>query len=171
MDYVNEPIIEERSDQPYAGIAARVSTASGTAQASTLAAEILDWLRSHKQLPTGRPFIRYWCLEEDGQWLIEVGIPTKHLLADDERVVTGYLPGGAFAHAVHHGPPDELWNSSQRLIKWMEKEGLAVALRYEGETKIWDGHFAFFVTDPINKKTDNAWTVELYILLLGDHAA
>ncbi|MFC4712806.1 GyrI-like domain-containing protein [Planococcus dechangensis] len=169
MYYLNEPIIEQRSDQPYVGIAARVST--GTEEASELAAEILEWLRNHKESAAGRPFIRFWCAEEDGQRLIEVGIPTERLLREDHRVVTGYLPGGAFVHAVHHGPPSELWESSEWLIDWIEKEGLAAALRYEGETKIWDGHFAFFVTDPIEKKMRDAWTLELYILLLGDHAA
>ncbi|MBT2581575.1 GyrI-like domain-containing protein [Planococcus sp. ISL-109] len=169
MYYINEPIIEQRSYQPYVGIAARVS--AGAEEASALAAEILDWLIQQKETPTGRPFIRYWCLEEDGRRLIEVGIPTKRLLSEDHRMVTGYLPGGAFVHAVHHGPPSELWESSLGLIDWIEREGLAAALRYEGETKIWDGHFAFFVTDPLEKKMSDAWTLELYILLLADHAA
>ncbi|MGM0897890.1 MAG: GyrI-like domain-containing protein [Bacillota bacterium] len=169
MRYVNEPIIEERSDQPYVGVSARIS--SDVEEAPELAAEVLAWLRHHKEVPTGLPFIRYWCLDDDGQRFIEVGIPTKRLLTEDDRMVTGYLPGGAFVRAVHNGPPKELWASSEWLVDWLDREGLSAALRYEGETKIWDAYMAFFVTDPFEKTTQDAWTIELCILLLGDNAA
>ncbi len=169
MRYMNEPTIKERGEQPYVGIAARVSEHIETAP--ELAAEVLAWLRARNETPAGQPFIRFWCLDDDGHRLIEVGIPTKKFMAEDHRVVSGYLPGGDFAHTTHNGPPDCCWSSVEGLTDWLRREGLSPALRYEGETKIWDGHIAFFVTDPIHKNTQDAWVIELFILLLADHAA
>ncbi|MEZ0482270.1 GyrI-like domain-containing protein [Planococcus sp. SSTMD024] len=169
MQYMNVPTIEERSEQPYVGITARIS--EQVREAPELAAEVLAWLTAHNEQPAGMPFIRFWCLDDNEQRLIEVGIPTQKLLPEDRRIVSGYLPGGDYAHAIHNGPPEQLWSSADRLIGWLEREGLSAALRYEGETKIWDGHMAFFVTDPVKKKTQDAWAIELFILLLADHAA
>lgn len=169
MRYMNEPTIKKRDEQPYVGITARISGQIETVP--ELAAEVLKWLRARKESPAGQPFIRFWCLDDDGQRLIEVGFPTKKLLAEDHRIVSGYLPGGDFAHAVHNGPPTDYWSSVDGLTDWLAREGLSPALRYEGETKIWDGHVALFVTDPVNKHTEDAWAIELFILLLADHAA
>lgn len=169
MHYMNEPTIEARSEQPYVGITAKVSGHIG--EAPELAAEVLAWLSARNELPAGLPFIRFWCLDEDKDRLIEVGIPTKKLLPEDQRIISGYLPGGDFAHAIHKGPPEHFWSSADGLADWLAREGLSAALRYEGETKIWDGHMAFFVTDPVEKKTRDAWVIELFILLLADHAA
>lgn len=169
MQYMNEPTIEERGEQPYVGITARISGHIG--EAPELAAELLAWLSARNESPDGLPFIRFWCLEDNKQRHIEVGIPTKKLLAEDHRIVSGYLPGGDFVHAIHNGPPEHLWSSADGLADWLDREGLSAALRYEGETRIWDGHMAFFVTDPVEKKTQDAWAIELFILLLADHAA
>ncbi|ALS76558.1 hypothetical protein AUC31_15680 [Planococcus rifietoensis] len=169
MHYMNEPTIEARGEQPYVGITARISGHIG--QAPDLAAEVLSWLSARNESPAGLPFIRFWCLDDNDQRLIEVGIPTKKLLAEDQRILSGYLPGGDFAHAIHIGPPEQFWVSADALVGWLEREGLSAALRYEAETKIWDGHMAFFVTDPLEKKSNDDWAIELFVLLLADHAA
>lgn len=169
MQYMNEPTIEERGEQPYVGITARVT--EQVEEAPELAAEVLAWLRARNEAAAGLPFIRFWCLEDHEQRLIEVGIPTKKLLQGDHHIISGYLPGGDFAHAIHNGPPEHFWSSADHLAGWLESEGLSAALRYEGETKIWDGHMAFFVTAPVEKRTPDAWAIELFILLLADHAA
>jgi len=169
MRYINEPNIETRGEQPYVGIQVRVSSHIG--KMTELAAEVLTWLSAHNESPAGLPFIRFWCMDDNDQRLIEVGIPTKKLLAEDQRILSGYLPGGDFAHAIHHGPAKELWASTDELAGWLEREGLSAALRYEAETKIWDGHMAFFVTDPLEKERQDDWAIELFILLLADHAA
>lgn len=169
MRYLNEPTIEMRGEQPYVGITARIT--SHIEEAPRLAAEVLAWLSARNESPAGLPFIRFWCLDDKDQRLIEVGIPTTRLLAEDQRILSGYLPGGDFAHAIHMGPPEQFWASADALVSWLEREGLSAALRYEAETKIWDGHMAFFVTDPLDKKAQEDWAIELFILLLADHAA
>lgn len=169
MHDINEPFIEERSEQVYVGISAKLS--SSLEGVPELTSQVLAFLQRHGESPAGRAFLRFWCFDDDGNRQVEVGIPTKRLLPEEAGFVSGYLPGGDFARAEHTGPQDEVWQAADWLVQWMEREGLSPSLRYEGETKIWDGCFAFFVTNPIGEVEQGKWRAELCILLLGDRAA
>ena len=73
-----EPKIEERPQQPYAGISAEVENEAEFRQAVDRSfPELFGWLGSHDIAPAGPPFIRYLELSGEGQPLrFELGAPT-----------------------------------------------------------------------------------------------
>ena len=63
-----EPKIEERPQQPYAGISAEVENEAEFRQAVDRSfPELFGWLGGHGITPAGPPFIRYLELSGEGQ--------------------------------------------------------------------------------------------------------
>src|SRR5262245_25646369 len=98
-----EPKIEERPQQPYAGITGEAESEAEFRQAVDRSfPELFGWLRSHGIEPAGPPFIRYLELSGEGQPLrFELGAPTREEPAADGSVHAGTLPGGRYVTYLH----------------------------------------------------------------------
>lgn len=93
------------------------------------------------------------------------------MVSGDERVITGFIPGGSYATATHKGHPDYLEDSLYALEQWAEEEGLELDKRYEGDTEIWNGRFEFYPAIPKDGESFNDMEVEIAYLLMRDDAA
>lgn len=169
--YISEPIVEERTEQPYVGIPI-LAGLSEWDEVNGLVGELFDWLKARDIKPSGAPFFRYWCMGDSaGKYKMEVGVPVKRMVTGDQRVVASHIPGGAYLRALHKGHPDNLEKSLDALEQWAVQEGLDIDKRWEGEDEIWNGRFEFYVTDPETEPDLNKWAIEIAFLLLRDDAA
>ena len=169
--YISEPLVEERTEQPYVGISV-LAGLSEWEEVNGLVGELFEWLKSQNIKPAGAPFFRYWCMgDSEGKYKMEVGVPVKRMVTGDRRVVIGYIPGGSYATAMHKGHPENLEKSLEALEQWTMEEGLDIDKRWEGEAEIWNGRFEFYVNDFETEKDLNNWAIRIAFLLLGDDAA
>jgi effector-binding domain-containing protein len=170
-EYINEPTVELRTEQPYVAIPIQV-TLKDWAQTTVLLPEIYDWLNKKDIEPSGEPFYRYWCIgSEDAEFSLEVGVPIARMVAGDERVVASFIPGGSYAIAVHQGHPDQLEISLKQLEEWTKKEELDIDKRWEADDEIWNGRFEYYLTDPELEPDLHKWQIEIAFLLMQDDAA
>jgi hypothetical protein len=94
-----QPRIEQREEQPYAGISGEAAdVAEFRSVVDRSFSELFGWLGSHGLEPAGAPLIRYLELSRDGQPLrFELGVPTATAPDADGPVQAGTLPAGRYA--------------------------------------------------------------------------
>ena len=99
--------------------------------------EIMGLLGKQGLTPAGPPYVLY--RNEDIENLdIELGIPAAGDIRPEGRVVSGTLPGGKAAVAIHTGPYDTIGATYEKLTGYIKEQGL------ETEGICWES----YVDDP-----------------------
>src|ERR1700689_253961 len=70
----DEPQVEQRAEQPYAGVRLRVTMDGLSGVVDRGFPELFGWLAEHAIAPAGPPFIRYHVIDMDGELDIELGV-------------------------------------------------------------------------------------------------
>ena len=99
-----QPQIQPRAAQPYAGIPATVTMDTISTAVDSAFPELFGWLASQGIAPAGPPFIRYLVIDMAGDLQIEVGVPVSAPVAGAGRIKPGVLPAGSYAGAPAHRP-------------------------------------------------------------------
>ncbi|WP_152365532.1 GyrI-like domain-containing protein [Microlunatus speluncae] len=156
---INEPRVEDRSEQPYVSIRTRANfTEWGGVNA--LIGEVQDWLAARELAPAGPPLYRYHLIGNlTDRFDVEVGFPVAAPVAGDERVITGALPAGRYLVLEHRGHPDSIGGSHAALVDWAEAHG--VALTGSPDRLRWGLMFESYVTDPAEVPEPGQWVTEL----------
>jgi effector-binding domain-containing protein len=169
--YIEEPIVEIRSEQPYVGIAIQ-ATQNEWDKVKELTSEIYEWLVRKGVEPAGALFYRYWIIgSEEEAFHMEVGVPVERMVIPDERVIAGFIPGGSYVTALHCGHPSQLPKSLNELEIWATKEGLELDKRWEEDDEIWNGRFECYLTDMDAEPDPSKCEIRISYLLMGDDAA
>lgn len=157
--------ISNRRSQPYVAIPVRASL-SEWGKATALVAEVLAWIAERDLGLAGPPFFRYWTLGDHvTPFRLAVGAPVQRPVPCEGRIVSGEIPAGRYATAIHRGHPDRLISTIRELDEWLERERLRPRLgSVEGETT-WIGRFEFYRTDPKEEPDLENWEIEVAYLL------
>jgi RNA polymerase sigma-70 factor, ECF subfamily len=139
-----EPQIEERPEQPYAGIRETVTMETLPSAVDRGFPELFGRLAERGAQPAGAPFIRY--LRVASELEIDLGLP----VADGERV----LPAGRWLVALHVGPFSGLRAAHGELQEWARQRGIA-----------WSEFCERYVTDPREEPDSSRWETELAYLI------
>ncbi len=78
-----EPQIQQRAEQPYAGIRMPVTMASLADAVDSGFPELFGWLQEHGIAPAGPPFIRYLVIDMEAGLEIELGVPVAAAVEPD----------------------------------------------------------------------------------------
>jgi effector-binding domain-containing protein len=167
-----EPKIEERPQQPYAGIAGAAESEAEFRQAVDRSfPELFGWLGSHGIELAGAPFIRYLELSDDGQPLrFELGAPTREAPAADGPVHAGTLPAGRYVTYLHVGPYThaevaDLNDARSRLTAWAEREGLSFESSATARGTAYEANVEHYLTDASRERDWSKWQTELTRLI------
>jgi hypothetical protein len=167
-----EPKIEERPQQPYAGIAAEVSDEAEFRQAVDRSVpELFGWLGSRGIAPAGPPFIRYLELSEDGQPLrFEFCAPTAEALESEGPVRAGSLPAGRYLTYLHVGPythaeVDDLADARVRVNGWAERQNITLESSESARGTAYEANVEHYLTDASREPDWSKWETELACLI------
>ena len=158
----NTPEISERQAQPYLAIPATLSMAE-LGQAVPLAGEVFGWLGQRGIAPVGPPFWRYLTIEMPDRLEIQCGVTIGAAIPGDDRVLAGELPAGRYATVLHHGHPDDLVETTGRLLAWAEQEGLA--LDATPDQRHWGCRLEEYLTDPDEEPDLHRWVTRVSMRL------
>lgn len=158
---MTNPRIEQRPEQPYAGIRVRVTHPELGRAVPPLWPEVFGWLAQHGAAPAGPPFIRYLVVDMDGELEVEAGVPVAAPVAGDGRVVAGVLPAGRWAALLHTGHPQELVAANAELQRWGAEKGL----RWQVEGDVWSGRIESSLTDPAREPDPGRWQTDVAYLV------
>ena len=167
-----EPSIEQRRQQPYAGISAEAASEAEFRQVVDRSfPELFGWLGSHGIEPAGPPFIRYLELSGEGQPLrFELGAPTREAPAADGPVHAGILPAGRYATYLHVGPYThaevaDLADARSLLSEWAEAEGIDLEGSPTAGGTAFEANVEHYLTDASREPDWSKWQTELVYLI------
>lgn len=164
---ITRPTIEERSEQPYAGI----RTTAYRQEFDTVIPHVLDevfvWLEERGIEPAGPPFMRYHVISMDSRMEVELGVPVATAISGNGRVSQGCLPAGRYAALIYTDILNDI-EANRALIKWAWQQGI--------KWDAWDaehGHafrsrVEFFLTDPDKEPDPAKWETEVAIRLADE---
>ncbi|MBX2801433.1 MAG: AraC family transcriptional regulator [Myxococcales bacterium] len=142
--------VTERAEQPVLFIRRRVPAA----QLQPTMAQCLPAVFQHVQaqgLPmAGPPFTRYVAVSL-GMVTVECGIPVATAAPAAGEILSGTLPGGRTAVAIHAGSYEDLPGSHAKVEQWLESEGLSQS------SPAWES----YLTDPADHPDPADWRTEL----------
>jgi DNA gyrase inhibitor GyrI len=163
---MTNPRIEQRAEQPYAGIRARVTMDELGRIVPPLWPEVFGWLAQWGVAPAGPPFLRYLVVDMEGELEVEAGVPVATPVAGDGRVEPGVLPAGQYAALVHTGLPEDLAGANAELQRWGAENGVL----WEADGDTWGGRIEWSLTDPAQEPDRGKWRTEVAYLMAGDQA-
>lgn len=82
----------------------------------------------------------------------EVGVVVPAEVKPAGRVKAGKLPSGKVAHAVYHGPYENLGSAWGAFMKWIEAQG------HSPKSDLWE----VYVTGPDSNPDPKTWRTEFY---------
>jgi DNA gyrase inhibitor GyrI len=167
-----EPTIEQRPEQPYAGIAGEAATeAEFRGFVDQAFPQLFGWLGSQGIEPAGAPFIRYLEVSGEGQPLrFELGAPTSGAPDPDSPVHAGRLPAGHYAILLHVGPYThaevaDLGDARARLSAWAEREGISLRSEATAHGTAFEASLERYLTDIRRQPDWSKWETELACLI------
>src|SRR5215469_2402736 len=135
----NEPQIQERAAQHYAGIPMTVAMDGLSTAVDSAFSELFPWLAGQGIPPAGPPFIRYLVIDMAGEMQIEMGVPVAAPVTASGRVQPGSLPEGKYLVLRHTGPYDGLIASNAALQRWADEHQIEFDTWDTAEGSAWRG--------------------------------
>lgn len=154
------PQIENRAEQPYVAIEARVPM-SGLAAIADRIGEVFGWLGARGLAPAGAPFFKYDEIDMERELHVEVGVPVGAAVEGDERVISGVLPAGRYVTMLYVGAPNELEQATETLMEWAAKEGLRWDMAPGEQGDVWGSRLEIYLTDPNEQPDMSKWVTQL----------
>lgn len=150
----NEPRIEARTEQPYAGIRATTAPDGIPAVVDRGFPELFGYLAERGIAPLAAPFIRYHSSGEELD--LELGVPVAAPVEAAGRIAPGTLPAGRWATLLHVGPFSGLGASWDVLDDWVDAQGAGI----DASTRVEQ-----YLVDPSAEPDSGKWETELACLL------
>ena len=144
----DEPQIEQRAEQPYAGIRLRVTMDGLSGAVDQGFPELFGWLAEHGMAPAGPPFIRYHVIDMEGELDIELGVPASVPADGGTHVRPGILPGGRYAV----------------LQRWAGEHGVALDSWDTPDGSAWRSRVEHYLTNPAAEPDPAKWEVDVAYL-------
>lgn len=108
-----QPVVSCRFKTPLSNIGPEISAGFG---------RVFGYLGSLGEFPSGPPFALYGEYNED-EMDVEVCAPTVRVLDGTEEVKGYRLDGGRFASTMHAGPYEEVGNTWDAIMEWIDGNG------------------------------------------------
>lgn len=151
---MTEISIVEHTEQPTAGVRAKVPMRELTAFFGRAFAQTSAALQAQGIPPVGPPFGKYYGTPTDVVD-VEAGFPVAHAIEADGDVIPGWLPAGRVAEAVHVGPYDTMDKTYAEMTEYLAKAGLTPG------AVMWESYLSDPAAqpDPATWRTSICWPV------------
>jgi effector-binding domain-containing protein len=166
-----EPRIEERAAQHYAGIQATVPMGGISGAVDEAFPELFGWLARTGTAPAGPPFIRFLVIDMEALLQLELGVPVAEPMTESGRIRPGVLPAGRYVVLRHVGPydgPDGLIPANAALQQWAQDRGVEFDVRDTPEGSAWGARLEHYITDPSTEPDPARWETDVTYLTRGN---
>ena len=160
----NDPQIQERAAQYYAGIRMTVPMDGISGAVDEAFPELFGWLAGNGIAPGGAPFIRYLVIDMAASLQLELGVPVNSPVAGSGRIQPGVLPEGRYAVLRHTGPYDGLMAANAALQQWASEHGAEFDVTDTAEGQAWRSRVEHYLTNPAKEPDPAKWEVDVAYL-------
>jgi effector-binding domain-containing protein len=160
----NEPHLQDRSAQHYAGLTADVTMDGISSAVDEGFPELFGWLSASGLAPAGPPFIRYLVIDMAAILHIELGVPVAAPVHGSDRVRPGELPAGRYAVLRHAGSYDGLIAANAALQEWAAKQAIEFDTWDTPHGSAWRCRAEHYLTDPSAERNPANWQTDVAYL-------
>lgn len=165
-----EPKIEQRPEQPYAGIRFQTTMNDmGPDLFPRHLGELYAWLGQHGAEPVGAPILRFYTIDMEDKLDIELGLPVANAIPGDDRVNASTLPAGRYAYLVYTGIANGI-EGNARLLEWGTAQGLKWDQWDTPQGDAFGGRYETFLSGPQDDPDPARWDNEVAIRLADDQS-
>jgi effector-binding domain-containing protein len=162
---VGTPGIEYRDEKPYMGIRTRAPFKGMFAVVDQLRKELYGWFKAQGIDPKGPSFLRYLVIDMEGEMDIEFGIQVTEPLPGNDRVTSGVLPAGKYAHLIYRGSGLQ---GNKALLNWIRDTGLTLDRWDDPRGDAFGCRYEAYLADPRIEPRKTKWDVDLAMKLKDD---
>ncbi len=160
-----EPKIDQRPEQPYAGIRTQVAhNELGSGIIPQLHDEVLEWLNKQGLQPSGPPFMRYYVINMSDKLDIELGWPLAAPVKGEGRINGDVLPAGRYASLIYTDVTKGIEGNGV-LIEWAKEQGLEWDHWDDPQGDAFACRVEHFLTGPEDDPDMAKWETEVAIKL------
>ena len=127
--------------------------------------ELHRWMSERNVASAMEGFFRYRAFGHDGSVEMEVGTTTHGAAEGDGDVIAATLPAGRYAHAVHTGPYDRLYDAVLMLEGWMGGRGLTPDGAYGPDGEKPACQVEIYRVTPMQEKDPRKWETDILVKL------
>lgn len=162
----NEPVIEDRPEQPYIGTRGVMPMSDFERQIPAMRAAVTRWLQAHGLHPSGKPFLRYHLIDMPDHMDVELGIPLDDAPEANGPVRKGALPAGRYAVLTCRGVKNGV-AANKTLLDWIAEHGEEAVSHETEKGQVFKSRYETFLTDPVAETDQDQWETEVAIILRG----
>lgn len=165
MFSTTEPKIDQRAEQPYAGIRTQIQhNELGSGIIPQLHDEVMTWMKQQGLNPTGAPFLRYYVINMAGKMDIELGWPIDKRVSGNGRINVDALPAGRYASLIYTDVTKGM-EGNRELIEWAKQQGLEWDRWDDPNGDAFASRVEHFLTGPEDDPDMTNWETEVAIKL------
>ncbi|MDG2517161.1 GyrI-like domain-containing protein [Lysobacter soli] len=161
---MDEPTIERRPEQPYAGTRAVMSMNDFPDEIPAMTAKVLEWIDARGIRASGRPFLRYHVVDMPDRMDVELGIPIADTVLAEGSVAANVLPGGRYAVLTYLGVGNGV-AANKKLIAWLTEHDEAAASHRSETGEAFEARYETFLTEARLEPDQDKWQTEIAIKL------
>jgi DNA gyrase inhibitor GyrI len=161
---IQEPYLEDRAAQPYAGIKMTVPMDGISGAVDEAFPELFGWLGANGMAPSGPPFIRYLVIDMAGELELDLGVPVAAPVAGSGRIQAGVLPEGRYAVLRYTGHYD-LLDANAALHDWASEQGIQFDAWDGDKGQAWRSRVEHYPTNPAQEPDPAKWEVDVAYLI------
>lgn len=165
INTATEPKIEYQPAKIYMGLRIQTPFSGMFKEIDKLRKELTLWFRAKGLEAAAPPFLRYHCIDMQGEMDVEYGIPVTEAVEGEGRIKAGVLPAGRYVSIIYTGGG---YQGNKTLIEWIRKNNLPID-RWDGEKgDNFAGRYEQYLTDPRIEPRKTRWEILLAFKLRDD---
>ena len=159
---IGTPGIDHRTARHYVGLRIITPFEGMFAQTDKLFKELRQWVNAHDLADQGPYFLRYHVIDMNGLMDVEAGFVVTAPQIGDERVNSGILPAGRYAHLTYSR---YALRGNQALLLWMKEQQLEADREETSNGDAFGCRYEAYLTDYRTEPRKTKWQVDLAIRL------
>ena len=159
---IGTPGIDHRTARHYVGLRIITSFEGMFAQTDKLFKELRQWVNARDLANQGPYFLRYHVIDMNGLMDVEAGFVVTTQQPRDERVNSGVLPAGRYAHLTYSR---YALRGNQALLLWVKEQQLEADREDTSKGERFGCRYEAYLTDYRIEPRKTKWHVDLAIRL------
>lgn len=159
---IGTPGIDHRAARHYVGLRIITPFEGMFAQTDKLFKELRQWVNAQALADQGPYFLRYHVIDMKGLMDVEAGFVVTTQPIGNERVNSGVLPAGRYAHLTYSR---YALRGNQALSIWVKEQTLAADREDTPKGEAFGCRYEAYLTDYRTEPRKTKWQVDLAIRL------
>jgi effector-binding domain-containing protein len=159
---IGTPGIDHRPARHYVGLRIITPFEGMFAQTDKLFKELRQWVNAQDVANQGPYFLRYHVIDMKGLMDVEAGFVVTTQQTRDERVNSGVLPAGRYAHLTYSR---YALRGNQALLIWIKEQQLEADREDTSNGETFGCRYEAYLTDYRTEPRKTKWQVDLAIRL------